>query len=248
MPVSFRYCMLFLLILITTTTAAQSKADIEKLAVTPKKSITLPIDYAISLPRPDVAHWDSDYNLYRHFMTPTVQKTQMGMAYEKDGVHIWMVVPSATPHAQLDTMMRITDPGQLVGTWRAVSHRRIHFQDSARYDKDEIVRKNTLMQEQNDDDVFLQISDKQLRLSAKEPGKQHFKREAGGRYVLDGGRYLLSYKLAKAGGAVSQVGIDKEGRLVMHSAIVEERKVPGSYIVYIAVINQFVYERVSEQP
>jgi hypothetical protein len=240
--------MMFLLILIATTTTAQSKADIEQLAITPKKTITLPVDHAISLPRPDVAHWDSDYNLYGHFLTPVVKKTQMGMAYERDGVQVWMVVPSASPHAQLDTSMRIADPAQLIGTWRAVSNRRINFQDSARYDKDEIVRKDPVVTEQHDDDVFLQISDKQLRLYAKEAGKQHFKREAGGRYTLEGGRYLLSYKLAKAGGAVSQVGIDKEGRLVMHSAIVEERKVPGSYIVYIAVINQLVYERVGEQP
>ncbi|SFO99241.1 hypothetical protein SAMN05428949_7093 [Chitinophaga sp. YR627] len=247
MPVHFRYGVTFLLTLITTTIAAQSKDNIEQLAVTPKKSITLPLDYAISLPRPDVAHWDSDYNVYGHFLTPVVKKTQMGMSYEKDGVQIWMVVPSASPHAQLDTSMRIADPVQLIGTWRAVSRRRINFQDSARYDKDEIVRKHPVMTEENSDDVFLQISDKQLRLYAKEAGKQHFKREASGRYTLEGGRYLLSYKLAKAGGAVSQVGIDKEGRLVMHSAIVEERKVPGSYIVYIAAINQLVYERVNER-
>lgn len=246
MPVPFRYCMTFLLILITTTITAQSKADIEQLATTPKKTITLPVDYAISLPRPDVAHWDSDYHSYGHFLTPVIKKTQMGMSYVKDGIQVWMVVPSASPHAQLDTSMRITDPAQLIGTWRAVSSRRMYFQDSARYDKDEIVRKDPVVTEQNEDDVFLQISDKQLRLYAKEAGKQHFKREAGGRYTLEGGRYLLSYKLAKAGGAVSQLGLDKEGRLVMHSAIVEERKVPGSYIVYIAAINQFVYERVNE--
>ncbi len=248
MSVFSRCCISFPLIFIATSIAAQSKADIEKLAVSPKKTIDLPIDYAVLLPTPDTEKWDDDYHSYDHFATAAVRKTQMGMSYEDKGVHVWWCVPSARPHAEMDTSMRITDPTQLIGTWRAMSSRTIKFQDSAMLDRNEILRNNTIVKQENGDDVFLQISDKQFRLYAKMEGKKDFKREASVRYALEGGRYLLLYKIAKGGAAVSQVGIDKEGRLVMHSAIVEERKLPGYYIVYQAIISQSVYERINEQP
>jgi len=246
MSVLFRCCISLPLMFIATSIAAQSKADIEKLAVSPKKNIDLPLGYAILLPTPDTEKWDDDYHAYDHFVTPVVQKTQMGMSYENKGVHVWWCMPSARPHAEMDTSMRITDPTQLIGTWRAISNRRIKFQDSAMLNRNEIFRNNTIEKQENGDDVFLQIDDKQFRLYAKADGKKNFKREASVRYVLESGRYLLLYKLAKAGAAVSQVGIDKEGRLVMHAAIVEERKLPGNYIVYQAIISQSVYERVNE--
>jgi len=209
MSVLFRCCISLPLIFITTSIVAQSKADIEKLAVSPKKNIDLPLDYAILLPTPDTE-------------------------------------PSARPHAEMDTSMRITDPTRLIGTWRVVSNRTIKFQDSAMLNGNGIFRNNTIQKQENGDDVFLQIEDKQFRLYAKAEGKKNFKREASVHYVLESGRYLLLYKLAKAGAAVSQVGIDKEGRLVMHAAIVEERKLPGNYIVYQAIISQSVYERINE--
>jgi hypothetical protein len=112
--------------------------------------------------------------------------------------------------------------------------------------KNEVLRNNTIVKQENGDDVFLEISDKQFRLYAKAEGRKDFKREASVRYALESGRYLLLYKIARAGAAVSQVGIDKEGRLVMHAAIVEERKLPGNYIVYQAIISQSVYERINE--
>lgn len=249
MPVQFfRNCIAVSLIAVTATTAAQSKTEIEALAATPKKSIDPPLDYAISLPRPNVDQWDEDYHSYDHFATPLVKKTQIGMSYENKGVHIWFCSPSARPHAELDTSMLITDPTRLIGTWRVVSNRTMKFQDSASLNTPDFSRNNTLVNEDNSDDAFLQISDKQFQLFAKAEGKKAFKRKANAHYLLEGGRYLLLYKLAKTGAAISQAGIDREGRLVLHSAVVEERKVPNNYIVYIAVVNQAIYERVNVQP
>jgi len=241
-----RYSLFLPLVFSAFIAAAQSKTDIEKLAIAPKKTVELPLDYAISLP--GVLQWDHDYHLYDHFMTRTVSKTQIGLSFKKDSVETLWCAGSARPHAQLDTSTIITDPKQLIGTWRSVSNRTINFQDSAIWSTREYLRNNTLIKQQNGDDVFLQITDKQLRLYAKPEGKENFKREGSGRYALESGRYLMLYKLVKGGASISQVGIDKEGRLVMQAAIVEERKIRGSYIVYEAIISQSVFERVNDLP
>jgi hypothetical protein len=109
------------------------------------------------------------------------------------------------------------------------------------------LRNSRLVRPQKGDDLFLRIDDKHFRLYAKDEGKNDFKREGNVRYALESGRYLLLYKIAKGGAAVSQAGIDKEGRLIMHAAMVEIRKLPNNYVVYEAVISQTVYERVNEQ-
>lgn len=234
--------------IITALAVAQSKADIEKLAVSPKKVIDLPLDYAIVLPSTSVPQWVKDFESYDHFITPAVRETQRGLSLVRDSVQILLWTSCSKPHAQLDTSMRIADQKQLIGTWRSVSNRMIKFQDSVVWNSREVLRNNTFIDQQNGDDVFLQIRDKQYIRYVKAEGEKDFKREGDSRYALEGGRFLMLYPSARSAAVVSQVGIDKEGRLVIHKAIVEDSKLPDRYIVYQAVISQSVYERVTEQP
>lgn len=64
------------------------------------------------------------------------------------------------------------------------------------------------------------------------------------KYDLENGRYLMFYKLARAGASIAQVGIDSNGYLIIHTAGVVERKKRGEFMVYIANIDQWVFERI----
>jgi hypothetical protein len=47
-----------------------------------------------------------------------------------------------------------------------------------------------------------------------------------------------------AASGISQIGIDKDGYLIINYAAVIENKRMNDYITYIAVVNQFIFERV----
>jgi hypothetical protein len=245
MPLFLKYCVALPLIFTITTSAAQ-KAGIRKLATVPKKNIELPLDYAILLPRLNIPDWNRDNKAYNHFITPAVVQSQPTMSFRKDGIDITWNMTSAFPHAQLDTSTLITDTKQLIGTWRSVSYRTINFRDSFLVESGEFLRNNALVGEHKGDDVFLKMDNEHFMIYRKAEGEKDFGRDRGIRYNLQSGRYLLLYRRAKRIAGLLQAGIDKEGRLILHAADVQVRKLGYNYFVYEAVINQTVYERISE--
>lgn len=233
------------LLLVTIMAAGQSKSDIEQLAAqTPQKTKTFNITHGISLPAPAIGEWDNDYNRFLQYVSPAISKTQAGFSYTHNGVTTWTCVPSAMPHAQLDTASMITNKDTLLGTWRSVTHRSIRFVDSASLRANRIYRSDTLLNDMSKDDVFAVFTGKQFKLFAKEEGKQKFKTAIAAQYQVESGRYLMLYKLFKAASGISQIGIDKDGYLIINYAAVIENKRMNDYITYIAVINQFIFERV----
>ena len=224
---------------------AQDKKDIEALAARePKKAEHFPVNYGILLPRPETSTWESDYARFEHFVTPTLKRTQLGLSSESKGAHTWICVPSVRPHAQLDTSMIINDPSVLEGTWRNVSFRKIRFQDSVSYSTHTVYRTDTTLVVNDEDDAFVQFGDQRFRMLVKEKGHSSFKQKISAKYQLESGRYLMLYKFFKSGSGISQVGIDKNGRLFIHYATVIEEGVRGAYINYFAVIDQMIFEKV----
>lgn len=236
--------LLSIALLVSVISVGQSKSDIEQLAQAPKKTKAFDISYSILLPTPEIGKWDDDYNSFLKYVSPAIQKIQFGLSYTNNGVSTWTCIPSAIPHAQLDTATMITDKDKLPGTWRSVTHRSIRFVDSACQPAKKIYRTDTLLEDMSKDDVFAVFADNHFKLFAKEDGKEKFKNIISSKYQLENGRYLMLYKLFKASSGISQIGIDKDGYLIINYAAVIENKQQNSYITYIAVINQFIFERV----
>ena len=232
------------LLLVAVISAAQSKSDIEQLAArVPQKTKTFNITHGISLPTPVMGEWDNDYNRFLKYVSPAISKTQAGFSYTNNGVTTWTCIPSAMPHAQLDTATMITNKDTLLGTWRAVTHRSIRFVDSASLLANHIYRYDTLLNDMSKDDVFAIFTDKHFKLFAKEEGKNKFKNAVSAQYQVENGRYLMLYKLFKSASGISQIGMDKDGYLIINYAAVIENKRMNNYITYTAVINQFIFER-----
>lgn len=233
------------LLLVTVMAAAQSKSDIEQLAArTPPKTKTFSITHCISLPTPTKGEWDNDYNRFQKYVSPAIGKTQAGLSYTYNGVTTWTCIPSAMPHAQLDTATMITNERTLLGIWRAVTHRSIRFVDSASQQENSIYRSDTLLNDMSKDDVFAVFADRHFKLIVKEEGSKKYKNFVSAQYQVENGRYLMLYKLFKSASGISQIGIDKDGHLIINYAAVIENKKMNNYITYIAVINQFIFERI----
>jgi antitoxin component YwqK of YwqJK toxin-antitoxin module len=171
-------------------------------------------------------------------------RTQLGMSYKIDNVYYWAIVPSAKPHAQLDTTTTIIDLNKVQGVWRAISYRTLQFKDSASIIGQTIYRTNKLVDENNEDDALLIFDNNELKLFVKEKSKPNFKKKVSTKYEIENGRYLLAYKLFKASGNVSMIGIDKDGQLIINSVAVLEEKIPGNYINYYANIEQIILEKI----
>lgn len=190
--------------------------------------------YATALPTPTPQQWEQDYNRYNRFLTPEIKRTQMGLSFVgADGIRTWQCRPSASPHAQLDTMMRVQDATRLVGSWRSVVNRFVTHIDSFSV-KDQKFYRSAVIHDQPTT-IALQITDQKFMLNADTP-KQHLNRK----YALINQRYLLLYGASKAGGAISQVGIDAEGRLIIHNCAVTERQIQGRYLTYQTIIWQSI--------
>ncbi|RTQ46268.1 hypothetical protein EJV47_22330 [Hymenobacter gummosus] len=203
-------------------------------------TVRFPVRYCTALPSLQMTQWDDDYSRYQRWLTPEIRKTQMGMSYQREGVQTWWCRPSASPHAQLDTATVVRDAGKLQGNWRVVANRVITHLDSVSFTDKRIYR--TARLRPNEEPGTLQITDQKFSLTdTGHAGKKPKTRTSN--YELINQRYLLLYRGSKAGGAVSQVGLDAAGRLVLHNCGVEERKVNGRYIVYQTVINQVIFER-----
>ncbi len=239
---------LSLLVLACLSAYAGNKKDIAALAERPKNTVEFPLEYIIALPRLDTAQWDKDYNWYARLITPAVKKKQQGLAFTHNGIHTWWILPAANSHAQLDTATRITNKNQLKGTWRAICNRKVMFTDSAYYPTGRMYRNNTLKANLNADDLFTVIDDDGFEMYVKEEGKSKFKKMISSNYALEAGRYLMLYKILKAGSGIMQAGIDKEGHLILQSTMVTENRINGRYITYIADAEQFIFEKVDQNP
>jgi hypothetical protein len=233
------------LLIITIILAACSvpKEVMTRIESKHKEMIDLPIDYCISRPTPDFEKWDSDYNLYNKFLTSEIMKTQLGMSFTNDGVQTWTCFPSAKTHTQLDTTTIIKDSKQIIGDWRIICNRKISFTDSAVYATKKIFRNEEVVYNEKEADVFLVISDSKLKMYGTESGENKFKHGGSKNYSIINGRHLMTYGVSKASGAISQIGIDKNGHLIMNYYWVQERKIMNQYITYQSIVTQTIFER-----
>lgn len=230
--------------LLLLTACGVPKEVLDKIQNDKKVMIDFPVDYYILLPRLDHDKWDKDYNAFNKFLTRDIMKTQIWMTYTKGDVDIAWCPNSAKTHVQLDTSSLITEKKQIIGEWRVVSNRRIVFIDSAVYSDKTIYRKNETLYDEKEPDVLLVLTENKVAMYGTEKGSNKYKKLPSRNYSLESGRFLLGYGLAKAGGGVSFVGLDKEGRLILNWQTVEERKVKGQYITYEATLTQLIFRRV----
>jgi hypothetical protein len=100
------------------------------------------------------------------------------------------------------------------------------------------------LEDRSNDEVIAFFDDNKFQLYAKESGKREFKKVASAKYNLEKNRYLMLYKLSKAGSGVSQVGINEDGYLILNYPKVIEQQKKGEYISYYAVIEQYIYVKV----
>ena len=204
-----------------------------------------PLQYCTALPRADFAYWDADYARYNRFLTPEIRRTQQGLQLvDKAGVHIWSIRPAAAAPPQLDTLTRIADPARVQGRWRAISNRRILYRDSAVLAEKRFYR--TMQQlPLADGQAEMTLATGRISLLASDKPGTPLRKQFSKNYDVVSGRYLLVYGLARAGGGISQVGLDAQGRLLLHSYAVVERKLPGQYQTYETVLSQTIFERVA---
>ena len=225
------------------TACGVPKELLQKIESGKKEIIDLPLDYANLFPTPTFEQWDKDYNYYERYLTQDILRTQMGLSYDNNGVHTWWCMPSARTHVQLDTATMITDSKAVIGNWRSVCNRRVSYTDSIVYADKKIYRNSKLLHNETDADAFLSITDTKFNLYGANKTGASFKRVASKNYEIQSKRFLLLYGVSKASAAISFVGIDKEGRLIINSYWVQERKVKGTYITYEAVMIQLIYKR-----
>lgn len=211
----------------------------------PKEMVELPIDYCNLFPTTTFEQWDKDYKTFDRYLTQDIMQTQMGLSYTINGVHIWWCVPSARTHVQLDTTTMITDNNSIIGNWRIACNRTITYEDSAVYADNKFYRTSKVVNDLKDDDVFLSMTADKFKLYAKQKGNSNFKKIAIRNCHIENKRYLMLYGLLKAGAAISFVGLDKEGRLIINSYYVQERKVKGVYIVYQATMSQMIFKKMT---
>ncbi len=202
---------------------------------------TFAVNYATALPRPVFEYWEQDYAKYERFMTPEIKRTQMGLSFVLDGVSTWRCLPSATPHAQLDTLTRILDPKALEGRWESVVCRSVVHRDSAVLKEQRFYRSARLVPK--DERIFLTFSEGRITVMGQHGKSPDLDKILRKKYTVVSGRYLLAYGGTKAGGIVYHVGIDPSDRLILQSCIVTERKIRGQYLTYETVLLQNICKR-----
>jgi hypothetical protein len=151
---------------------------------------------------------------------------------------------SIIPHAQLDTNTIIKNKELLFGTWRMLKYRSIRFNDSVNIKDKKYYRiTDTLLNDKSDDEAFAVFTDNQFQLFVRELGKDKFKKIGSTKYSIENNRYLMLYKLFKAGSGVSQIGIDENGYLILNYPKVIENVKKDEYISYYAIIEQYIFEK-----
>lgn len=222
-------------LLVLTKPAPQAAAP------TVSDTAAFPVAYCTALPRLEFGEWEKDYAKYERFLTPEIRRTQMGLSFRRGNVQTWWCQPSASPHAQLDTLTRLTQPRQLEGHWKSVLSRTIVHRDSAVISEQKFYRSAHLRP--NNEQAEATLADGHLTLLGRHGATDALEKIGRKKYVVVSGRYLLVYGLSKGGGAVTQVGIDPAGRLLLHNCRVTERQVRGQYLTYETVLDQTIFER-----
>ncbi len=220
-----KYLLLSLALSLSVRVVAQMAAD----------TVQFPATYATALPRPVYPEWEEDYGRYEHFITKEIARTQQGLSYVHEGVHRWWVPNSARPHAQLDTATRILDPTQLVGAWRSILTRVVIHCDSGIVKTRQCYRSAQIIPANVQAEMV--FADGKVSFITRDLTTAKTQKTGRKKYALINGRFLLIK------GAVSQIGIDAKGRLVVHTSAVVERKIPGQYITYEAQVTQAVFVR-----
>jgi hypothetical protein len=239
--------LLLCLLLFNITSAIAQEDDFENLSKTPKDtSINFPLDYKISKPRLGFPTWNQDYDIYYHFITPTIRKTQAILSSNDNGVITNLIPNSVIPLAQLDTLTIVDDPQKLIGTWRMIQFRSIRYEDSVYVPTKTYYRlDDTLLNDKSNDEAFAVFTEDNFKLYAKESGKAKFKKMMSANYQIENKRFMMVYKLAKSGAGVSEFGIDEKGYLILNYPQVIEYVKKGVYISYYAIIEQYIFERVN---
>ena len=245
MKPNFKYILLLVVILTSSADSYSQEKQFEQIALTKKTTINFPIDYKISRPRLEYPLWDKDYDLFDYYLTPALRKTQAALSYTNKGV-VTSIIPNAIMlHAQLDTNTIITNDTNLTGTWRMLILRSIRFNDSVFLPTKTYYRlSDTLLDDKSKDEVFAVFTDNNLKLYSREVGKPGFKREISTKYSIESRRYIMLYKLFKAGAGVSQFGLDENGYLILNYPKVIENVKKGEYFSYYAMIDQYIFEKV----
>ena len=235
------------IVVLFVTSCSIPKETLIRVENNEKKTIDFPIEYCNNLPTPTFEKWDKDYDKYNKYLTKNIMRTQLGLSYTIDSVRIWWCMPAVRTHVQLDTTTMIDDTQKLLGEWRAVCNRRITYEDSCSYADSKIYRTSKIDQVNSEDDAVLLITDSKFKLFHKEKGSAKYKSLIRN-YHLESNRYLMLYKSSLAGSAVSFTGIDKDGRLILNSYYVQERKKENKkerkYIVYQATMTQLIFEKI----
>lgn len=212
--------------------------------VAPADTGQFPLRYCTVLPRPDIAHWDADYAAYARLATPEIRRTQMGLRFvNRDGVQLWTIRPAATAPPQLDTLTRLTDPARAQGHWRSVLGRVVLYCDSVVVSEKRIYRSVQPLG-QTPAPAELTLADGRLRVTSSDKPGEPPRQQLNKKYAIVNGRYLLVYGLARSSAGISQIGLDPQGRLLLYSYAVTERKLPGHYLTYQTVVSQTIFERV----
>lgn len=231
--------------LIFSTQSFSQEKEFEQIILTPKTSLSLPLDYKISRPRLLFPSWDNDYDVFYKYLTPALKKTQASMSYTNNNVVSSIIPNSIMQHAQLDTVTVVPDATVLVGIWRMLVFRQIRFNDSVYIPTKTYYRlADTLLDDRSRDEAFAIFGNDNFKLFAKAAGDKKFKKEVSSKYDIEGGRYIMLYKLSRSGAGVSQFGIDENGHLIINYPRVIENVKKGEYFSYYTIIDQYVYEKV----
>jgi hypothetical protein len=220
--------------------------DFEQFTKIPKDTtINFSLDYKISRPRLEYPNWDKDFDLYYNFHSTAIRKTQASLSYNEKGVITTVTPNSIIPHSQLDTTTMVDDPNKFIGTWRMIKFRSMRFNDSVYLPTKTYYRlPDVLLEDKSNDEAFAVISDNNFKLYAKETGKADFKKIMSAKYKIENRRFILMYKLTKAGGGVSQIGFDERGNLILNYPKVIENVKDGEYFSYYAIIEQYIFQKV----
>jgi hypothetical protein len=230
----------FLLLFLTGTSvdSFSQDNDFEVFTKSPKDTtLNFSLDYKISRPRLEYPNWDKDFDVFYNFLTPTIRKTQASLSYNDKGVTTTVTANSIIPHTQLDTTTIVYDSKLFFGTWRMNDS--VYLPSKSYYRLPDV-----LLEDKSNDEAFAVISDNNFKLFAKETGKKDFKKMMSAKYKIENSRFILMYKFAKAGGAVSQIGVDEKGYLILNYPKVIENVKQGEFFSYYAIIEQYIFEKV----
>lgn len=242
---SIKLFTIFFLTVLTNAVFAQDKEFDQYTTIPKDTSNKFPLDYKISRPRLEYPNWDIDYDVYDKFSTPAIRKTQASFSYTDKGVMVSVIPNAIMTLSQLDTTTAINNPTQLVGTWRMIKFRSIRFNDSVYLPTKTYYRlSDTLLQDKSNDEAFAVFTDNNFKLYAKEQGKTSYKKMMSAKYKVENCRFMTVYKLVKAGGGVSQYGIDEKGFLILNYPKVIENVKKGEYFSYYSIIEQYFFQKV----